>query len=394
LIFRLNALRGGGWRVAAAAAACATVLLVIALPRFCKPCGDAWWSLSTPESRLLSLWSAYKQNYMQPGGDVRDPLRGGRVTSEAQSYALLQAAWLRDADTFERVRKWTDDNLKRSDGLYAWLWDPRDGGRVIDVNTATDGDTDIAFALVIAADAFNRPDYRAEAQQIVRAIRANASLRLKSGWFPSAGNWAAAERIANLSYFAPYAYEYFERLDPGAGWAHAISIGYDLLDQATARGELPADFVAVDGAGALAPLPATSTLNRVFSFDSIRIPWRIELDCRVHRRQRACADPLVDRLQQIFARDRRLVTRYTQAGMADATDESLSFYGAVLPAFSRKHPGTADALRRSQLSGRSLSMLRAATNRYYDANWAWFGLAAADGLIVERTPALGKKSEK
>src|SRR5206468_11130592 len=133
---------------------------------------------------------------------VRDPLRGGRVTSEAQSYALLQAAWLRDADTFERVRTWTDDNLKRPDGLYAWLWDPRDGGRVIDVNTATDGDTDIAFALVIAADAFNRPDYRAEAQEIVKAIRAHASLRLKTGWFPSAGNWAAAERIANLSYFA------------------------------------------------------------------------------------------------------------------------------------------------------------------------------------------------
>ena len=32
--------------------------------------------------------------------------------------------------------------------------------------------------------------------------------------------------------------------------------------------------------------------------------------------------------------------------------------------------------------------LMAAPARYYDANWTWFGLAAADGLLEARTPPL------
>jgi endoglucanase len=373
------------WRRGLAVAACVTAVLAIALPIACTTC-----RVSTPEARLQGLWSAYKHNYMKPAGNVVDPLRNGRVTSEAQSYALLQAAWLRDGDTFSRVLEWTNRNLKRSDGLYAWLWDPHNGGRVVDANTATDGDTDIAFALIIAASVFNRPDYEADAQQLVKAIRMHASLRVKSGFFPSAGNWAASERIVNLSYFAPYAYEYFERLDPDAGWRQAITIGYDLLTQATAGGQLPADFAVLDAEGTLKPLPRSSTLTRVFSFDAIRIPWRIELDCRLHGRPRACAEPLVDRLRQILARDGRLVTRYSNAGVAVANNESLSFYGALLPAFSRTQSEVAQSLRSSQLSERALSMLRSSSDRYYDANWVWFGLAAADGVISDRTPPLAR----
>ncbi len=347
--------------------------------------------MPTADARLQSLWASYLQNYVSPQGYVRDPSRdGGRVTSEGQSYALLQAAWLRDRVTFERVLLWTNQHLRRDDGLYSWLFDPSAGG-IVDANTATDADTDIAFALIIASHAFQHPEYQAQARELIRSIRTRATLSVGPDWFPSAGNWAGAERIANLSYFAPYAYEYFERLDPGAGWSRAIVVGYDLLEQATrgATSRLPADFVTVTPEGRLAALPATSTLSRVFSFDAVRIFWRVDVDCRLFARSAACGtDQVASRIEALLQRDGRLLTRYATDGTPKSSDQSASLYGALLPMMSRARPALAAEWRRSQLSDKALDTLRAAHNRYYDANWIWFGFAASDGFVVTRTPRL------
>jgi endo-1,4-beta-D-glucanase Y len=350
-----------------------------------------------PEQSLRELWTAYQSNYMSPEGYVADPLRNGQVTSEAQSYALLQAVWLHDRSAFERVLDWTNRHLRRHDGLYSWLWDPADGGRIVDANSATDADTDIAFALIMASTIFGRPEYRDEAVQIISAIRTVASLPLRGDWFPSAGNWASGDRVINLSYFAPYAYAYFDRLDADRGWSRAIDIGYDLLEKATrgAPARLPADFLVLTAEGTVEPLPAHSTLSRFFSYDGIRIVWRIDADCRLRRYVRACAaQPLLRRLAELWARDGKLVARYSTSGRAETSEQSLSFYGALLPAMARAYPEIANRWRRLHLSERQLTSLRSATNRYYDANWVWFGLAAADGLLAARTPAIASESRK
>jgi hypothetical protein len=344
------------------------------------------------EDRLAAMWTAYRGHYMHPGGDVRDPLRDGRVTSEAQSYALLQAAWLRDRDTFERVRHWTDAHLRRPDGLYAWLWDPGGSGRIVDANTATDADIDIAFALTIAAVVFERPDYADEARRIVRAIREVASVQIGQDRLPSAGNWAQRERIINLSYFAPYAFAYFEQLDPDAGWLRTIDIGYDLVAKATAGRplRLPADFAVVTAAGELADLPRSSTLGRSFSYDAIRIVWRLEAACRLGLPDNRCGEPslLGARLDDLWRRDGRFAAAYDWDGRARSSEESLSFYGAFLPTFSRHLPNTAESWRDTVLTPRTLADLARSSRRYYDANWVWFGLALEDGFIVRRTPSI------
>ena len=347
----------------------------------------------SPEDRLQWLWDGYKTNYMSASGYVQDPLRGGLVTSEAQSYALLQAAWLRDRDTFDRVRGWTNRHMRRDDGLYSWLWDPRDGGRLVDRNTATDADVDIAFALTMASVAFDNAGYAREARALVQSIRREATLPLSNGWFPSAGNWARGDRITNLSYFAPYAYEYFERLDPGVGWRQAIDIGYGLLDQATegAPPRLPPDFARVGSGGQLEPIPETSALSRLFSFDGIRIAWRVDLDCRLFARPRGCAGSGLPRsLDLVHRRDGGFFTAYGTDGSRRSTQESSSFYGASLPMFARVRPWVAAEWRGSLLSDAALGRLHAASNRYYDANWVWFGLASADGLLAARTPGVGQ----
>ena len=42
-------------------------------------------------------------------------------------------------------------------------------------------------------------------------------------WFPTAGNWANNERLVNLSYFLPYAYPEFDKLDPEGQWLAAVN---------------------------------------------------------------------------------------------------------------------------------------------------------------------------
>ncbi|BCS33098.1 hypothetical protein TBR22_A23240 [Luteitalea sp. TBR-22] len=364
------------------------LILVIATAAGCRPGGPP----RTPDARLGALWSSFLGRYVRPSGAVVDPLRDGQVSSEAQSYALVRAVWMRDRATFRRVLAWTEAHLDRPDGLRSWLWDPATG-RVRDANTATDGDIEIAWALALASIVFDEPAYATRAATLVRAIRTQTGIPVGDAWFPSAGNWARRERIVNLSYFYPYAFAWFARLDPQGRWEEATAVGYRLLARSLASdpGALPVDFNIVSPDGELSALPEGHMLGRTFSFDSIRIVWRVDLACRLQADRRACelAATLARRLDGILARDGRFVTSYDASGRPLTRETSLSFPAAFLPAMTRVVPERARQWRDTDLGDDALDVLMRADDRYYDANWAWFGLAAADGFIERRTPALG-----
>lgn len=323
----------------------------------------------------------------------RNEGRGG-VTSEGQGYALLRAVWEDDPATFERVFRWTEEHLKRDDGLYSWLWSPEGGdssGSVVDANTATDADQEIAWALALAADAFQRPEYRERAREIVRAVRLHTAVELPGGWFPAAGTWAVEDRIVNPSYFLPYAYDRFHELDPGRGWDGVADRGYDLLDAILERPgtRLVPDFVTVDAEGRPGPVPDGSGLSPDFSYDAVRVFWRVEADCILTGRARACSDPLnVAEVARLLPVDGWIVSRYAPSGEPLTDEVSTSFYGALLPAFRRHAPGAADEVLEPGLDERFLSDLLDAERRYYDHNWVWFGLALDTGLIPARTPGV------
>ena len=347
---------------------------------------------SSAQNRLQALWDAFVRTYVLDSGAVVDPMRQGRVSSEAQSYALVRAVWMRDRKTFDRVLDWTKRHLRREDGLHAWSWDPKTS-RVDDPNCATDGDVEIAFALAMASVAFDHPPYALQARDIVRAIRLHASIPVGERWFPSAGNWAGPERIINLSYFYPYATPWFERLDPGAGWAEATTLGYELVEATLAAGpaSLPADFAVLRPDGRLAALPSDHSLSAAFSYDSIRVPWRLDLACRLTRDRRACrlAETFGRRLAAMQGRDGGFVTRYDAiTGLPTNSERSQSFAGAFLTVLLRAAPEVARRVRAEQFDDASLDGLGRASDRYYEANWVWFGLAAADGLIEARTPSV------
>ncbi|MEW6271101.1 MAG: glycosyl hydrolase family 8 [Thermodesulfobacteriota bacterium] len=359
---------------------CAGAALVVALAVL----GGCERREPTPQELLRTAWEAYKPLYIAPEGYVLDRTRGdGEAISEGQGYALLRAVWMCDEPTFDRLLAWTERNLRRPDGLYSWRWSAS-SSRLLDANTATDADQEIAFALVLGSHAFRRPELRERARDLLIAIRRHTGIDVPGGWFPSAGNWAVGERIVNLSYFLPYAYPDFAAVDPDGGWDRVTAIGYALLAAAVGpdRSLLPPDFMVVAPDGSIAPLPGHSELSRDFSFDAMRLYFRVALDCALYGRAEACAGPLqVGPLVDLLRRDGAIFTRYTVAGRPLTADESLSFYGSILPLLARQAPETARRLRSAKMSWAQLRPVLRTADRYYDLNWVWFGIAAAEGLL-------------
>ena len=115
---------------------------------------------------LSALWSFYKQTYIQ-NGRVVSLDENGITTSEGQGYAMLRAVWSNDRATFNTVWAWTKQHLQvRDDKLFAWKWK----GTVLDRNSATDADTDIALALILASRRFDDPAFTQESLAIINSI--------------------------------------------------------------------------------------------------------------------------------------------------------------------------------------------------------------------------------
>ncbi|MGH7228281.1 MAG: glycosyl hydrolase family 8, partial [Nitrospiraceae bacterium] len=115
---------------------------------------------------LSALWSFYKQKYIV-SGRVISLDENGITTSEGQGYAMLRAVWSNDRHTFTTVWTWTKRNLQiRPDKLFAWKWK----GKVLSANSATDADTDIALALILASRRFSEPSFEQEALAILDSI--------------------------------------------------------------------------------------------------------------------------------------------------------------------------------------------------------------------------------
>lgn len=150
---------------------------------------------------LSALWSFYKQTYIQ-NGRVVSLDEHGITTSEGQGYAMLRAVWSNDRTTFNTVWAWTKQHLQvRDDKLFAWKWK----GAVLDKNSATDADTDIALALILAARRFDHPPFEQDALAIIDSIWNQEIVHVGSRAYITAGNWAREEDYPTIhvAYLAP-----------------------------------------------------------------------------------------------------------------------------------------------------------------------------------------------
>ncbi|HSQ90871.1 MAG TPA: glycosyl hydrolase family 8, partial [Nitrospiraceae bacterium] len=247
---------------------------------------------------LSALWSFYKQTYIQ-NGRVVSLDENGITTSEGQGYAMLRAVWSNDRATFNTVWAWTKQYLQvREDKLFAWKWK----GTVLDRNSATDADTDIALALILAARRFDHPAYEQESLAIIDAIWNQEIVHIGSTAYVTAGNWARDEDYPTIhvAYMAPYAYEIFASVDSHHPWAYAVKSSYVILhwlyDEEALS--LPPELIYLDRhSGQLSVRHPLTGASSSFSYDAFPIFWRVALDAAWFGRSES---PLRQKMLEFF----------------------------------------------------------------------------------------------
>lgn len=221
---------------------------------------------------LQTEYDNWKSRHLVVCGDGSADVRkdGDEAVSEGTGYGMLLSALADDKATFDALLKGAD---RRRNGLGMMGWRFHVCGGVIASGGATDGDLDMAMAL-IQADA-KWSGYRAKAEVLISALKQYATAECDGRTVLRPGDsWGACpdgvDRRINPSYFAPGYYRVFAAYVPNQRdfWNDLTSDTYALLAKYQERSEgLFPDWGYSDG---------TALGN--YGYEACRIPWRIATD--------------------------------------------------------------------------------------------------------------------
>jgi endoglucanase len=228
-----------------------------------------------PPATPAADWEHYRAAFITPDGRVTDPFQNDGSHSEGQGYGLLLAVAHGDRATFERLLRWTFDNLGvRRDALFAWSWGRRPNGdwNIVDYNNASDGDALIALALARAAERWRHPPYREAAARIAADMRRHLAVAVQDHRLIAPAYYGFSPEgapVFNTGYFVFPAYAAFAAIDEPAFWR---SVRVDslrvLAAAALSRFRLPPDWVELrEGRVAI-----HAARGPFFGYEAIRAP--------------------------------------------------------------------------------------------------------------------------
>lgn len=353
---------------------------------------------------LNEMYAAYKREYIEPStGRTIDKQRDNITTSEGQSYTMMRAVWLDDRATFDSSWQWAKDNLQRDDFLMSWKFGPlADGSYGIQTdeggnNTASDGDSDIAVALLLAYSRWQEDDYLYDAKAIIGSIWTKQVVMIDGRPVPVANDLERNNRqqvIINPSYISPHAYKLFAQVDKSRDWKALTDNSYELLKRAgqvelgAARSSgLPPDWMVMDRRTGELRQADVADLKTTYGFDAIRTPWRLALDYSWFKDERS-KDLLktYSLLGEQWRDGGKIAAVYNRDGSVSEDYETPAAYGTAMGYFKVVDPATAAQIYRQKLSVLydPDEQRPTKTLSYYDDNWAWFGTA----LYLNQLPNL------
>lgn len=355
---------------------------------------------------LDGIWNSYKKQYWESStGRTLDKQSNDITTSEGQSYTMLRAVWESDKPTFDKSWAWTQKNIQRQDSLFSWKWGQKSDGTygvLTDVggeNTASDADSDIALALIMAASKWQESSYLTSAKQIIPQIWQQEVITVAGKPYLASDNLekdSSQSAVMNLSYIAPYSYKAFAKLDTTNNWTGLVSSSYELinasmddkLDKSKSVG-LPPDWVIMDKqTGAISAPASGSGITSNYGYDAMRTPWRLALDYKWNKDARAKSTlERMTFLSTQWNNNGKIESIYAHDGTVVSSDEPPEAYGTALGYFIVVDPDNAKQIYTKKLQ----SLYDTNENKwsqdvsYYSDNWAWFGIALYDDALPNLT---------
>ncbi len=337
-------------------------------------------------------WRPYVDAFIQGDGRVIDRAGDDVSTSEGQAYALVRAVWCDDRAVFDRVLRWTRDNLQGGDPtrLPAWRWGRGANGtwEIIDENSAADADQWMAWALLLANERWREPTYQRQAIQLLQRVWEEETSAVGSRRVLLPGRWEQGKPtlLLNPSYWLPFAWRAFAEADPAHPWSALIDDAYFWWDACRSASGLPPDWCWVEReTGKVVPPRAADRAKQDFGFEAFRIGWTLAAEAQWYKEPRAqAALESFGRLADRWRTEKAIPAVILPDGSARHTWGYLGLYGALLPAWALVRPLDVEELYRAEIRA---VQDPAVARDYYAHNWVWFGLALWSGLALPPEPS-------
>lgn len=322
---------------------------------------------------------------------VRKPDSGtviGSTVSEGMGYGLLLAVYFGEQSIFDALWKYTALYLN-ANGLMDWEVDPN--GKIIGTGAATDGDEDIAFALLMASrqwggqGSLDTP-YLELAKAMIEAIFQFEVDRTRNSMLLPGDAWGNRD-VTNPSYFAPAYFRVFgEVTGKQAEWNQVIDENYAILARSlnATNGNATNGLVPAwcDSSGAT--VVAFSGAPTHFQNDSTRTPFRIGQDFCWFGETRAKA--YLDKIAGFYAQVgvANIVDGYALDGTpkperATGGLQSASFVGPAGVAFSAS---VAQQAELDEAWTAVASQKLTAGTLYYQKSWTALSLLMMGGFMT------------
>jgi endo-1,4-beta-D-glucanase Y len=319
---------------------------------------------SCSDADMAMGWAAYKSALIVADGTdgsmrVIRPTDGNDTVSEGISYGMLFSVYMNDKATFDALWKYEQKHL---DARGLMHWRIAANGTTAGMNSATDADEDMAFALVMADKQWG--GYATTALAELTKVAANdfqADGTIKGG-----DTYAAV----NPSYLAPAFYRvfaaYVDDATDRARWMTILDKSYEIL------------AMVQNATTGLVPNWSAGRNDPVYGYDATRTPYRVALDACWSNDPRA--KTFSQKIGAFFAGigAANIVDGYNQNGTVTGSYKNSTFVGPAGAAgmASNQPQLVADAYTRVAADAKA-----AATN-YYDRSWALFTVMLMTGNFV------------
>lgn len=326
---------------------------------------------------LKKSYEVYKKDYATQEGRVVDPSAGNFTTSEGQSYMLVMSLAMNDRKTFDLIYNWTKNNLRRQDGLFAWRWGKNKDGKyeIIDNNSASDADMDIAFCLVLAYEKWKDEKYLKDAIHIIRTIW-NKETKYVDGHrvlIPGAAQNHSEIIEINPSYFSPYEFRIFQKYDKGHDWNELIDSSYYYLDKVTSMTKtgLPPNWFSIKNGQII----IEDNKRGDFSYDAIRVFLRIYFDYAKTGEKRAL--PILAKTKFFIDKWKKtkiMYINYKADGQLRDTNEFIGAIAILIPPMELFDKKVAAEIYEAKVTPYFTEKgYYSNKNDYYGRNLLWFG---------------------
>ncbi|WP_234005645.1 glycosyl hydrolase family 8 [Lactobacillus sp. CBA3606] len=266
-----------------------------------------------------------------------------KTVSEAQGYGMLATILAaqqgaRNQATFNRLYHYYQAHqISAKNPLMMWEQQQRNGQMnsvSTEQNSATDGDLDIAYALILADKKWGstaKNNYRQAANQLLAAIQAHEMN--PTTYLPRLGSWATGTDSANLvrtSDLMTTHFKLFATFTKATFWQHAATNSQRAIAKLSARtttGLFP-DMITISGANlTMTAVTSNHAEDNQYAYNACRVPWRLAATYATDHD--AISKQALQKMLTFFANQSQIKAVYQLDGTVVGNYQSVAFKAPI-----------------------------------------------------------------